>query len=135
MSIQTGGGPIRIDPDDAQMTYRGKTFAIKVRALSWVVIIGCLRQADGTWTSEFDLTDDMFGSDVPGQPDPVAYWIAHFGGADGFVREVIVPRLNTWLALLFPASDQPLTPLEQVQVVLSGIKFKPQPDGTLNASV
>jgi hypothetical protein len=76
----------------------------------------------------------MFASDVPGQPDPVAYWIAHFGGPEAFTREVIVPRLNTWLALLFPASDTPLTPLEQVHAVLGAIKFKPQADGTLSAS-
>jgi hypothetical protein len=135
MSIQIGGGPIRVDSDDPQITYRGKTLAVKVRVLSWAVILGCLQQADGSWVADADLTGELFVSDVEGQSDAVAYWIDYYNGPAGFVSTVVLPRLNDWLARLFPAGEVTLTPLEQVQVVLGTIKFTPQPDGTLKASV
>jgi len=135
VSIQTGSGPIRIDPDDAQFTFRGKTLAIKIRAVSWASILGCIKQADGTWTAAADLTDDLFGSDVFGEDDVVAHWLNKHGGAVGFVRAVVLPHLNAWLAGLFPAGEVTLTPLEQVQFALGGIKFSPQADGTLTASI
>jgi len=134
MSIQTGDGPIRIDPDDAQLTYRGKTIALNVRSLMWPVILGCVKQSDGSWQVGADLTGDLFASDVAGQPDAVAYWVQHHGGGMGFVRAVVLPRLNAWLAELFPKSDAPVLPLEQINSALSAVRFLPQTDGTLIAS-
>ena len=137
MAIQTGEGLIRIDPDDLQFTHRGRTIAVKIRSLMWPVIVGCVKQSDGTWEVSTDLTGDLFLDDVVGQPDVVAYWVQKHGGPMGFVRAVVLPKLNAWLLTLFPKSDAPIptaTPLEQIQGALQGIRFLPQPDGTLIAS-
>jgi len=132
MAIQTTEGPIRIDPDDLQFTYRGKTIALKVRVSVWPVLLGCVQQSDGTWVAEADLTGDLFSSDVPGGGDPVAYHLAQKGGDPvRFIREVVLPKLNEWLRLLFRANGAPVPPLEQITVALAGVRFVPQPDGTL----
>lgn len=135
MTIQTGEGPIRVDPDDLQINYRGKTIAVKVRSLIWPVVLGVQRMSDGTWQVGADLTDDLFGSDVPGEPDPVAYWLKKHGGGMGFVQNIILPRLNAWLTTVYPATDTPAAPLDQLQAALAGVRFVPQPDGTLQARV
>lgn len=135
MSIQTGTGELRIDADDAQFTYRGKTIAIKIRALTWPVILGCKKNDDGTWSVVADMTDDLFSSDVIGHPDAVKYWVDKHGGGKGFVGAVVMSRLNAWLAIEFPETAAPLTALEEIQSALMGIRFVPQADGTLKASL
>jgi len=129
MSVQSGGGPLRIDPDDAQVSYRGVTLAVKLRIVAWAQVIGCIKNSDGSWTSKIDLTGDLFASD----PWDCAYAIEHYGSAEVFVREVVMPRLNEWLAVLFAPGAVPAE--DQIATVLGSIKFAPQPDGTLTASM
>lgn len=129
MGVQTGGGPLRIDPDDAQITYRGVTLAVKLRIVAWAQIIGCIRNPDGSWTSKIDLTGDLFASD----PWTPAHAIDQYGSADVFVQDVVIPRLNDWLAVLFAPGVVP--PEDQIATVLGSIKFAAKPDGTLTASM
>lgn len=129
MSIQTGAGPIRVDADDLQITYRGVTLAVKVRIVSWAQIIGCIKQSDGSWQSKVDLTGDLFSSD----PWTLDYAVEHYGSARAFVAEIVMPRLNAWLAVLFTPGQ--VSPADQVAAALSGIKLTPQPDGTLLATL
>lgn len=140
MAIQTGTGALRIDADDPQITHRGKTVAIKIRVISWPVVIGCVNDGAG-WKAGPDLTGDLFSSDVPGGGDPVAYHMA--GDPLGFVRNVILPNLNAWLATVWTpqapnagggGSPAPaVAPIEQLQSALGMIRFVVKPDGTVKA--
>lgn len=135
MSIQTGPGGLTIDANDPQFTFRGISVAIKIRQIMWPVILGCQRLDDGTWAVKEDLTDDLFASDVPGQPDSVKYWVAHHGGARGFVTNVVLAKLNAWLAKVFtPAGEVSENPLELIFAELGNIKFTSHTDGTVTAS-
>lgn len=127
--IQTGTGPIRVDADDPQFTHRGKTVAVKIRSIAWPQVLGVVKEGDG-WKVSADLTGDLFSSDAPGGGDPVAHYMKD--GADAFVRSVILPRLNEWLATEF-APGGLMTPLEQLQAALLGVRFVMQPDGTVRA--
>lgn len=139
MSIQVEEGPIRIDIDDPQFSYRGKRIAIKIRQMMWPVVLGCEQQTDGSWEAGADLTDDLFASDPPGGGDPVQYAIAQHGSAAGFVRAVVVPRLNKWLGDVWPPvapDDVPAdAPLQTIQAALFGIRFVAQADGTVTATL
>ena len=132
MAIQNGGGPLRIDSDDLQLTHRGKTIAVKIRNIAWPQVLGCSKQADGSWKADIDLTGDLFSSDVPGGGDPVAYHMA--GEPDAFVRTVVLPNLNAWLATLWaPTSEGSanVTPLEQLQASILRLRLVVRADGTV----
>lgn len=142
MAVQTKSGPIVVDADDLQFTHRGKTIAVKVRKVSWVNVLGVVKQDDGSWKVECDLTDDLFSSDPPNGGDEVGGWVQEKAGGDmvKFVRDIIIPRLNAWLAKLFPpVVTQPGTPtgtpVQQLQTVIGGIKFTTAADGTVKASI
>lgn len=129
MSIQTGGGNLRVDPDDAQFTHRGKSIAIKVRDFgnATIVVIGCLL-VDGAWIGAANL----FEMDDVNTPASV---IAKYGSADGFLRQRVAGPLNDWLTTLFAADGAPMTDLELIAATLSGtVKWLPQADGTLKAA-
>lgn len=139
MSIQTTEGPIRVDADDARFSYRGTTIALKMRRLLWPVLLGVRQGPDGSWEVDVDLTDDLFASDAPGGGDAVAYWLQQHGGAMGFVRDVVMPRLQAWLADVWPPAapdDVPAdAPLQKIQAALFGIKFVAHADGTVTATL
>lgn len=139
MAIQTGPGNLRIDADDPQITHRGKTVAIKTRVISWPVVIGCVNDGNG-WKVGPDLTGDLFSTDVPGGGDPVAYHMA--GDPLKFVRNVILPNLNAWLATVWTPQAQTggtgapvpdVKPIDQLQYALGLIRFVVKPDGTVKA--
>lgn len=135
MSIQVGEGPLRIDADDLQLNHRGVTIAVKIRSLAWPNIIGCIKRAGG-WEATVDLTGDLFVNDVPGGGDPVAHALDQHGGAAAFVAAVVIPRLNAWLAQVYPQTGATnATPLDLVQSAISGLRLVVHADGTVSAQV
>lgn len=133
MSIQTGEGPLRIDADDLQLEHRGKHIAVKIRVMSWPAIVGCVKGPAG-WEAVTDLTGDLFANDLPDGADPVAHAIEQHGGAREFVAAVILPRLNVWLATVYPPVGTPNdAPLELVQSAITGLRLVVHADGTVSA--
>jgi hypothetical protein len=133
MSIQTGEGPLRIDADDLQLEHRGKHIAVKIRVMSWPVIVGCVKRGTG-WEADVNLTDDLFANDLPDGSDPVAHAIEQHGGAQAFVAAVVIPRLSAWLLKVFPPVGKPNdAPLELVQWAISGLRLVVHADGTVSA--
>ena len=146
MGIQVTSGPIVVDADDVQFTHRGRTIAIKLRESMWLNVLGCVRQPDGSWKVETDLTGDLFSSDPPGGGDVVGGWVKDKGNGDmlTFIRNVILPRLNAWLATLFPPQTTTApapapaptgTPTQQLHQSLRGLKFVTAADGTVKAQI
>lgn len=130
MSIQTGSGDLRIDPDDLQLTHRGKTIALKVRVFDVPFVLGCLKGSDGKWTAQTTLCDDTFvNSGITPETE-----VAKYGSAKEWVRVIVLPRLRAWLDALFPPSGTPLTALELIAVEVAGLRLTPQADGTVKAS-
>lgn len=130
-AIQLGDGPIRIDPDDKQFAHRGTRIAIKIRDLGTPFILACRQMPDSSWTGEAELTDMTWLND--GQsPDKS---LADYGNADEFVRKVVLPPLNAWLATVWAADGTAATALEQIQAALQNIRFAVGPDGTVTATL
>ena len=130
MSIQTGSGDLRIDPDDLQLTHRGKTVAVKIRVLDVPYVIGCIKAPDGRWEGGPFLDDETFvNSGITPETE-----VAKYGSAKEWVRVIVLPRLQAWLDALFPPSGTPLTALELIAVEVAGLRLTPQADGTVKAS-
>lgn len=130
MSIQTGSGDLRIDPDDLQLTHRGKSVAVKVRLFEVPYIIGCLKGSDGKWEAQAMLDDETFvNTGVTPETE-----IARVGSAREWVRQIVLPRLQAWLDTIFKPSGTPLTALELIAVEVAGLRLTPQADGTVKAS-
>lgn len=130
MAIQTGSGDLRIDPDDLQLTVRGKTIAVKVRVLDVPYVLGCIKAPDGLWTSQAFLCDETFiNSGITPETE-----VAEYGSAREWVRQIVLPRLQDWLNTLFKPSGTPLSALEQIAVEVAGLRLQVQPDGTVKAS-
>jgi hypothetical protein len=100
---------VRLSPDlnltvgeDFVRTDRGITWGIKVTDFGDIlkVVSVCVREPGGTWTLTgryapgLMMLDDGFDMHIP-QHESVIHW----------VRERIVPRLNLWLAAVFPPTD------------------------------
>ena len=131
MAIQTGGGELRIDPDDLQLTHRGKTIAVKIRVLDVPYIIGCIKAPNGTWEGGPFLDDETFvNSSITPETE-----VAKFGSAREWVRQVVLPRLQAWLDQLYPASGTAPTALEQIAAEVSGLRLRVLPDGTVRAEL
>lgn len=131
MAIQTGGGDLRIDPDDLQLTHRGKTIAVKVRVLDVPYIIGCTKAPNGTWEGGPFLDDETF---VNSGTTPESE-VAKFGTAREWVRQIVLPRLQAWLDQLFPASGTAPTALEQIAAEVAGLRLRVQANGTVKAEL
>lgn len=125
--IQTGTGPIRIDSDDAQITYAGKTVALKVRDFGGgaAYILGCT--LDGSEWKAFEA----FAFDDGMTPENQE---SKYGSAVEFVRQFMIPKINAWLLTVYP-SGTTSTALERIASALAGVTFTPQTDGTLKASI
>lgn len=131
MPVQTSAGNLQILANDLQITHRGKTIAIKIRDMGYPVIIGCERQADGSWRGTQMLYEEWANSGVTPESD-----IAKHGNAVNFVRNVLRPAINAWLARLFPAISAPApapsgSAIEQIDAAVLGLKFVAGADGTL----
>ena len=130
MAIQTGSGDLRIDPDDLQLTHRGKTIAVKVRLFDVPYIVGAIKGSDGKWEAQAMLDDETF-SNTGTTPETE---IARVGSAREWVRQIVLPRLQDWLNTLYKPSGTPLTALELIAVEVAGLRLQVQPDGTVKAS-
>lgn len=124
MAIQRGPGQLVIDPDDPQTTFAGSRVAVKMRDFGDgnVIIIGCrFDPAKQAWEGAAVVYtfDDVF------TPERI---VAE--GVGTWLRERVVPELNTWLATEF-APGAALGPLQVIFSALQGIRFVPAADGTL----
>lgn len=131
MGIQTGTGNLVIDPDDLQLTHRGKTIAVKIRVLDAPYIIGCIKGSNGSWQANASLDDDTFvNSGVTPETE-----VAKYGSAREWVRQVVLPRLQGWLDALFPPTGTTKTALEQIASEVMGIKLIINTDGSITATM
>lgn len=131
MGIQTGTGNLVIDPDDLQLTHRGKTIAVKIRVLDAPYIIGCIKGSNGSWQANASLDDDTFvNSGVTPETE-----VAKYGSAREWVRQIVLPRLQGWLDALFPPTGTAKTALEQIASEVMGIKLIINTDGSITASM
>lgn len=141
MAIQTTAGPFVVDNDDLKFTYAGKTIAVKIRVVSWPVVAGLIKQADGSWKQEVDLTGDLFSTDPPNGGDVVGGWVNKIAGGNmtEFIRQIILPRLNDWLKTVFKptvtTTPPSTTPIQTLQTTLGGIRFVVQADGSVKAEL
>lgn len=138
MAIQTGEGPISITPSDLQFTHRGKKVAIKIRKLSWPVLIACLDEGSG-WKADTILED--WADD----PNPVLRTVN--GDTMKWVRETLIPKINAWLLKVFPpivsggttpTTTAPKTDdeaLAQIDAALGTLKFVAAADGTVKVTL
>lgn len=133
--LQVGGDSIRIDPNDPQFTYRGKTVAIKIRNIIWPVVVGCIKMPDGRWVGDRDLMGDIFGNDPPGGGDAVAYELDKHGGAEGFVREVLVPAINDWLSDVYPQEGLEVPALQRLFLATQELQFSASPSGVVSVKL
>jgi len=127
MSIQTGTGPVRIDADDAQITHRGTTVALKVRDFGGgaIYILGCSLEST-EWKAA-----ELFGFDDGMTPENQE---SKYGTAAEFVRQFMLPKIIAWLATIFKPGTG-TTAIERIAAELARVKFVPQADGSLVASV
>lgn len=132
MGIQNDNSDqLRIDPDDLQITHRGKTIAVKVRVVGVPYIMGCIKLPDGKWNGAALLCDETFvNSGITPESE-----VAKYGSAREWVRQIVLPRLQAWLDQLFPAGDRAPTALEQIAAEVAGLRLKVQPNGTVRAEM
>jgi hypothetical protein len=121
MSIQYGPGPVAIAPDDVQITHRGMSVALKLREISAGFQVLMLHtKTSGDWDG---------GRELIGFDDGTFSVQALAADLARFIREVL-RRVNDILAQLFtPQGEQ--TDMEKLDAALRGLRFVPQPDGTL----
>lgn len=135
MSIQTKPGPVVADADDLVIEHRGKRVLIKVLSVGLYPSINAYSQAVGasSWTGEGPVDGEVFANDTDmatGKGMTPSDWIAKAGGPAGFVASMI-PAINAVLARVWPASGEPMTPLEQVHALLGGLRVIKAADGTV----
>jgi hypothetical protein len=130
MSIQTEGGELTVDSNDFQFDHLGKTVAIVTRGdLIAPHILGAVRQPNGTWQAMVTLYEWLSDGTSPEKS------VADNGGAIGFVRNVILPPANAWLAEMFKPAGAPLSALEQIDFALFGMRVQKNSDGTVQLSI
>ena len=134
MTVRTGGY-VAFGPGDFVRTDRGITWGIKctVMADSGVEFISIFsRNNDGTWNAEATI-DDGFDLRTAEYPDVIDWFL-----------NVLLPKLNAWLASKFPAltggiappTPAALTRLEQADLLINTrLSITQNPDGTLTASL
>ena len=123
MTVITSG-QLTVGPDDFQFTFRGKSVAIKVRS-DFGVVVGCLLGPSG-WAGAHELF--MFDQ---GSVGTVTDELAKAGGAMNWVRTILVPRINAWLAELFPPlAEQPADPWQQLDAAIFRLRLQINDDGT-----
>ena len=138
MTVQRIGGQFFIGPNDFIRTDRGITWAIFCRdAADFGQFVGVLvRDSSGQWihdgSPEANL-DDGFDTTPRLQEYPDVF--------EWFIK-VLIPRLNAWLAMKFPAMTGGIAPpvqltrIEQAdQLINTRLSIAQKPDGTLVATL
>jgi hypothetical protein len=130
MGVQYGGTSIKMDQDDAQITFKGRTIGIKVRDFNGMGYIFGVELKNGVWENVspfFAEFDDLY---TPKKA------IEQHGNALSYVKNVLVTPINEWLLTMFPSSPATLSPIDEISNVLGGfLKWVPQPNGTLQVEV
>jgi hypothetical protein len=134
MSIQRTGFPLILDANDFQRVDRGMRWGIKcheIPAFGQAVYL-VYQGTDGSQKQE--ALDDAFDIHV---------FNDHGGDVLRWLKERLIPRLNAWLAKVFPpkaAGDDSFVPvidagpLEQAHALIGKIVITQAADGTLKAS-
>jgi hypothetical protein len=136
MSIQRSPFPLVLDANDFQRTDRGVKWGIKFHEIigfGQAVYLVYPSSVDGT--QKVETLDDAF--DIHILQD-------HGGDVLNWIKNRIIPKLNAWLAKMFPpiSSDGEWTPappdatkFEEAWLAVAKIKFTTAADGTIKASV
>jgi len=139
MTVQRTAGQFFIGPGDFIRTDRGITWAIFCRdAADFGQFVGVLvRDSSGQWThdgsAEANL-DDGFDTTLRLEEHPDVFeWFT----------SILIPRLNAWLAMKFPALTGGIAPpvpaltrIEQAdQLIKTRLAITQNPDGTLTAGL
>lgn len=104
MSIQTQTGAPALDASDFQFSHAGITCGIELRHVQTpdgahvTSLLACERAADGGWVYKRTLAQDFFAG------------IDAAGGVMQWVRNVLVPAINTWLRERFSGTQSPPPP-------------------------
>lgn len=132
MTVQTSSGPIVVGPGDFQRTDRGITWAIKCRDIEGTQFATILvKQDNGSWAVG-GMVDDGFDLTAKNYPTMIDWF-----------KNVLLPRLNAWLAATFPAPTEGPTPepvgatlLEQADHLINNrLLIRVNADGTLVAEL
>lgn len=104
MTVQTGPGAIIVAPDDFQRTDRGITWSIQCREVGdgMQFVQTCIKGADGVW--QWDSTGELDGGF-----ETTTGW-SMYGSVNEWLKQKMVPKLNSWLAVKFPAGAVPPPP-------------------------
>lgn len=131
MSIRRTAGQPVISSDDLQFTYKGRTFAVEISELGEFNFMTLFEQIDGKWTYPNQDPSRAVNINLDWENNAA---ITAAGGARMWIEKVFLPWLNGLLASLFPPTGTALTPIEQVDAMLSTtVAIVTQPDGTLKA--
>lgn len=131
MTVKTAVGAPVFGPADFQRTDRGITWGIKVTDLPGLTNVGVFLLKNGVWvfggTVEAHLDDDL-PSSVAGVGGSMTRWF----------NEILLPALNKWLKVTFPAiaggvKPPVLTPAEQADKLIGALQIVTNADGTLTA--
>jgi len=130
MTVRTQGY-VAFGPGDFYRTDRGVAWGIKCSRVDTIEFVGIfVRLQDSTWDAEFTIDDgfDMSAAQYPNLVD----WF----------KEVLIPKLNVWLAAKFPAMTGgvappvPMNRLEQADLLIyTRLAIKQNADGTLVAGI
>jgi hypothetical protein len=135
MTVTTQGA-ITVGAGDFRTTHRGTEIAIKVRS-DFGCIVGC-ELVGGEWQAVENLL--FFDQDNIGTVDSE---IAKAGSASVWVKTVLVPLINTWLAARFkpaaaptpaPAPIPSSDPYAQIDAAIFALKWLPAADGTIKVT-
>ena len=122
MTVQYAGDVIVMGANDFISKTDGVTWGIKSRNIAGFQTIFVVEFYGNAWQSVHTLESEF---DV------------HFKNYDNifeYIKAVIIPALNAWLAKKF-GSNTSLTPFEQVDAALLGIKITKTADGSYVASI
>lgn len=132
MSIQTTGFPLVLDADDFQRTDWGIRWGIKCHRINGFGDAVYVTWWDKAGKQYQETLDDGFDIHVYNYGGDVTKWL----------KEYLLPRLNSWLAKTFtktttaPApAPAPTDPLEAARVAIGSIVITVNADGTLKASL
>lgn len=122
MTVQYAGDAIVMGANDFITKTDGVTWGIKSRNIAGFQTIFVVEFYGNAWQSVHTLESEF---DV------------HFKNYDNifdYIKAVIIPALNSWLAKKF-GNNTSLTPFEQVDAALLGIKITKTADGSYVASI
>jgi hypothetical protein len=129
MAVQTEFGPHDMT-GQPQINFRGKKVGIKTVFVDGLGSVYGLVYNEGT--SVWDISRGFVEFDDLFTPDTL---IERNGNTENAVRNVILPKINEWLAVMFTPSDTPISSIEKLDIVLMGIRFTSKEDGTVVASL